>query len=186
MKIVAKVETQLVDTVLPLFGFDISTRTLELDAARRAIAELQISHPDRLTSNVHGEWMSPKNSHLLNENLQPICKLVTDICGQVWSDIYSDGTGDFRDEFYVWQCWTISYGNGGYAASHNHFPAFFSAVIYLDTDEESAPIVFGRADARAAIKNAMYLFPGSMQHHVPLNTGKRTVVALNILKKNPA
>jgi hypothetical protein len=49
----------------------------------------------------------------------------------------------------------------------------------------SAPIVFGKNEARPAIQNAMYLFPGILQHEVPENKGRRIAVAMNILKKNP-
>jgi len=78
-----------------------------------------------------------------------------------------------------------SYGDGGHAASHNHFPCFFSCVLYLESDAESAPIIFGNNTLRPAIKNAVYLFPGVLQHEVPQNKGRRVAIAMNILKKNP-
>lgn len=185
MKLIDKIEVQLVDTQSVLFCFDLSSKTKELNLARVAVQELQKSNPEKRTSNVYGEWLSPKNSHLLNSNLLPLCKLVTDVCAQIWSDIFNNGEGDFTEDFYIWQCWAINYGSGGYAESHNHFPAFFAAVIYLEADEQSAPIVFGNNSAKPSLKNALYIFPGALQHQVPLNHGKRTVVAMNILKKPP-
>lgn len=185
-KLVDKIELQLVEAQSVLFGFDLSSKPAELDLAREAVRELQVSHPDPRTSNVYGEWLSPKNAHVLNPKLQPLCKLVTDICGQIWSDIFNGGEGDFAEDFYIWQCWAVSYGDGGFAKSHNHFPAFFAAVVYLEADEVSAPIVFGNNAARPSTRNALYVFPGALQHAVPLNQGRRVAVALNILKKNPA
>ncbi len=185
MKLVQKIEVQLVDTQSVLFCFDLSTKSIEMNLARLGVIELQISNPEKRTSNVYGEWLSPKKSHLINEKLQPLCKLVTNICGQIWSDIFNGGEGDFTDDFYIWQCWAVNYGSGGYAASHNHFPAFFAAVIYLEADEESAPIIFGNNSSRPSLKNALYIFPGALQHQVPVNNGKRTVLAMNILKKPP-
>jgi hypothetical protein len=185
MKIVDKIDTQFVDSQSVFFGFDLSSRRQELDLAKLGVQELQISHPENRTSNVYGEWMSPKDSHLLNKNLQPICQLVLNICGQIWSDVFENGQRDSSHDFYMWQCWAINYGNGGHAKSHNHFPAFFAAVLYLEADDVSAPIVFGINSVRPALQNALYIFPGALQHEVPVNHGKRIVLAMNILKRNP-
>ena len=185
MKPVEKIEIQLVDTQSLLFGFDLSSQKSQLDLAKIAVNELKVSNPEKRTSNIYGEWHSPMKAHLINEKLQPICKLVTNICGQIWSDVFGNGEGDCSDDFYVWQCWAVSYGNGGYAKSHNHFVAFFAAVLYLEADEVSAPIVFGNNSARPASQNALYIFPGALQHSVPVNSGKRVAIAMNILKKNP-
>jgi len=182
---VAQVELQTVESLTPIFAFDLSSRSYELEKAKLAVNELQITNPEKRTSNVYGEWLSPKNSHQLNSNLLPLCNLALDITNQVWVDVFSGGEGNFRDDFYIWQCWSIVYGQGGYAASHNHFPSFFSCVIYLEADNVSAPIIFGKNEARPAIQNAMYLFPGILQHEVPENKGRRIAVAMNILKKNP-
>lgn len=185
MKLVSTIETQWVPTQSPLFAFDLSSRP-ELALARVAVQELQQSNPELRTSNVYGEWLSPKDSHQRNDKLQPLCRLVTGICGQIWSDVFNGGQGDFSEDFYIWQCWAVSYGQGGFAKSHNHFPAFFAAVVYLEADETSAPIVFGDNTARRSMAGALYVFPGALQHEVPLNQGRRVVVAMNILKRNPA
>lgn len=186
VKPVDKIELQLVETQSVLFGFDLGANRPELELARTGVQELQAAHPEHRTSNVHGEWLGPKDCHLLNDKLQPLCRLVTGICGQIWSDVFGDGSGDFSQDFYVWQCWAIRYGQGGFAKSHNHFPAFFAAVVYLEADEHSAPIVFGHNAARPSVAGALYVFPGALQHAVPLNQGRRVAVAMNILKRNPA
>ena len=185
MKIVDKIEPLLITTQLPIFGFDISSKTEELTYALKAIEELKLSNPEKRTSNVMGEWLSPKDSHLINSNLTPLCKLVTNICSQIWRDLYNNGQGNFQDDFYIWQCWCVEYGNGGFAESHNHLPTFFASVAYLDTDDNSSPIIFGDNSALPCIKNSLYIFPGILQHSVPLNKGKRKIVAMNILKNNP-
>jgi hypothetical protein len=185
MPLTNKVEAHFVASQSLLFAFNLSSFEPQLELAKIAISELKITNPEKRTSNVYGEWLSPKNSHLLNEKLQPLCKLITDICGEIWRDVFSQGQGEFGDDFYIWQCWAISYGNGGYAASHNHFPAFFAAVLYLEADDTSAPIVFGNSTEYRSFPNALYIFPGALQHEVPVNTGKRVVIAMNILKRNP-
>jgi len=187
-KILKNIEPQLVECSLPIFGFDLSSREYELNMARAAIEEMKVSHPDPRTSHVYGEWMSPKNSHHLNEKFKPLCDLVVDISTQIWCDIFLGGKEENAvpsTEFHIWQCWAIEYGDGGFAVSHNHFPSFFSCVLYLESDNESAPIVFGNGTARPAMRNAFYLFPGALQHEVPKNKGRRVAVAMNILKKNP-
>ncbi|WP_394385938.1 hypothetical protein [Roseateles sp. BYS87W] len=186
MRLVDKIQTQLVDTQSVLFAFDLSAQRAALDLAREAVRELQQLHPERRTSNVYGEWLSPKNAHELSPKLQPLCQLVTTLCGQIWHDVFGQGGEHAADEFYVWQSWAVDYGQGGYAESHNHFPAFFAAVVYLEADATSAPIVFGHNAARPSLPNTLYIFPGALQHAVPHNTGRRVVVAMNILKKNPA
>jgi len=187
-KILKNIELQLVENKLPIFGFDLSTREYELNLAREAIAEMKVSHPEPRQSNVYGEWMSPKNSHQLNDKFKPLCDLVINITTQVWCDVFLGGKEPHEvpgTEFRIWQCWAIEYGDGGHAASHNHFPSFFSCVLYLESDAESAPIIFGNNTLRPAIKNAFYLFPGVLQHEVPQNKGRRVAIAMNILKKNP-
>ena len=185
MKIVDKIEALLIPTHLPIFGFDISTKSNELKSALIAIEEIKLSNPEKRTSNVVGEWLSPKNSHIINPKLLPLCKLVTDICAQIWRDIYNNGEGNFQEDFYIWQCWCVEYGDRGFAESHNHLPTFFGAVTYLEVDENSSPIVFGNNSILPCLENSLYIFPGILQHSVPLNKGKRKIVAMNILKKNP-
>ena len=97
---VAKVELQTVESQTPIFAFDLSSRTFELEKAKLAVNELQISNPEKRTSNVYGEWLSPKNSHQLNPNLLPLCNLALDITNQVWVDIFSGGEGNFRKDIY--------------------------------------------------------------------------------------
>lgn len=83
MKPVEKIEIQLVDTQSLLFGFDLSSQKSQLDLAKIAVNELKVSNPEKRTSNIYGEWHSPMKAHLINEKLQLICKLVTNICGQI-------------------------------------------------------------------------------------------------------
>jgi hypothetical protein len=66
---VAQVELQTVESLTPIFAFDLSSRSYELEKAKLAVNELQITNPEKRTSNVYGEWLSPKNSHQLNSNL---------------------------------------------------------------------------------------------------------------------
>jgi hypothetical protein len=182
-KPVNEIVMQSVESFTPLFGFDLTSKTYELQMAREAVYELQMSNPEKRTSNVYGEWMSPKNSHEINAKLQPICDLVVDVSKQIWTDCFRGGQDDLTLDFYVWQCWAIKYGDGGFANSHHHLPSFFSSVIYLESDEESSPIVFGKGSPRPSTRNAMYVFPSILQHEVPTNKGNRVVLAMNIAKR---
>ena len=66
-----KVNMLEVDTKAPIFWLDLTPYSPMLQAAREAIDELRISHPESTPSNVKAIYMSPWKSHLLNEKLHP-------------------------------------------------------------------------------------------------------------------
>jgi hypothetical protein len=63
-----------------------------------------------------------------------------------------------------------------------HYPSDLSAVVYLEADEKSAPIVFGDGLAIQPKPGLLVIFPGILLHEVPENNSKRVVVAMNLQK----
>lgn len=85
--------------------------------------------------------------------------------------------------YFIANCWGAIYEGGDSALKHKHFPADLAAVCYLEADERSAPIVFG--DGRISIQprsGMLIMFPGVLEHEVPLTEGRRVVVAMNLYK----
>lgn len=75
------------------------------------------------------------------------------------------------------------YEGSDYTKRHNHFPSDLSCVIYLEVDENSAPIIFSGRVAVQPKKNLMLMFPGILEHEVPQTTDRRVIVAMNLNKR---
>ena len=72
------------------------------------------------------------------------------------------------------------YEGGDYTKKHCHFPSTFAAVIYIDVDENSAPIVFEDQLTVVPISGSLVVFPALLEHQVPKTDSKRIVIAMNI------
>jgi len=77
----------------------------------------------------------------------------------------------------------MQYEAGDHAVSHNHFPADFSVVIYLDVSDDSSPITFENDLTITPKSGMMIIFPGMINHEVPQTNAKRIVLAMNLHKK---
>jgi len=132
----------LVKNELPIFIFDLSGIKHILNLAHQAIHELRESHPG-VESNVIADYRSPWKSHTLNAKLLPLCDVVSSLTTQVSGEGYTGNRETLGLKVFVNDCWGAIYGEGGYAESHNHHPAAFSAIVYLETDESASPIIFG-------------------------------------------
>ena len=150
-----------------------------MNLAHQAIHELRESHPG-VESNVIADYRSPWKSHTLNAKLLPLCDVVSSLTTQVSGEGYTGNRETLGLKVFVNDCWGAIYGEGGYAESHNHHPAAFSAIVYLETDESASPIIFGHDQMYPATENTLYIFPGHLQHEVNKNTGKRIMVAMNL------
>lgn len=167
---------------LPIFAFDLSTIADRLSLARQAIDELRITHPQSTPSNVKSVYMSPWKSHRLNEKFIPLCESVVAIAREVSKKTLGADLQALNMDLMVTDCWGIIYEQADYTAPHNHFPAEFGCAIYLEADENCAPIVFSKSMAYQPKPNTMVLFPGILEHEVPANAGRRVVVSMNLHK----
>ena len=61
---------------LSVFGCHLHEFPLELQLARDAISELQISHPESTPSNVNAVYMSPWKSHTMNGKFLPLIQIM--------------------------------------------------------------------------------------------------------------
>ncbi|APW43882.1 hypothetical protein [Rhodoferax saidenbachensis] len=177
------VKTMPVDTQLPVFVCDLSSFTVPLQLARQAIDEVRATHPDSTPSNVQATYMSPWQSHALNPRFGPLCHSVVLIAQNCARQIGGARLADLNMDMVVSDCWGALYGPGDLAKPHNHFPADFGAVVYLEAEPGCAPIVFGGRVPVQPVPGTLVLFPGILTHEVPPTAGRRVVVAMNLHKK---
>ena len=82
----------------------------------------------------------------------------------------------------VSDCWGIIYETSDTTRVHNHFPAEYGCAIYLEADEDCAPIIFAGHFKIQPEAGTLVLFPGILNHEVPANNGKRVVLSMNLVK----
>ena len=166
----------------PVFWFSLHEYMDELILARQAIDEVRITHPDSTPSNVMAVYMSPWKSHLLNPKFGPLCHLVTRIGKQVSEEYLKANLAALNLDLQVTDCWGVIYEHSDRTVPHHHYPSDLSAVVYLEADEDCAPIIFGDGVAVNPRPNLLVMFPGILMHEVPENHAKRTVIAMNLQK----
>ncbi len=171
-----------IQTQLPVFWFSLHDYRDELMLARLAIEEVRQTHPDSTPSNVKAVYMSPWKSHLLNPKFGPLCSLVTQIGLQVSEEHLKANLQALNLDLRVTDCWGVIYEHSDHTIPHHHYPSDLSAVVYLEADENCAPIVFGDGVAVTPRPNLLVMFPGILLHEVPENHAKRTVIAMNLQK----
>jgi hypothetical protein len=159
---------------VPYFTIDLSGHSYELDMARKAVNELRATEPG-IDSNVKSVYASPYDSHKRNDKLQPLCRLVTKICGFVTENALGQ-----KLDFSVVNCWTAVYEKNDFTVMHTHWPVLFSAVIYLESDEDSSPLILGNQINVPATKDTMVIFPGWLEHEVCETPTQRVVIAMNL------
>ena len=178
-----QIRTVEVAAETPVFICDLSLIKPQLDLARMAIEELRVSHPDTTPSNVQSVYMSPWHSHLINNKFKPLTDSAVTIAQEVSRTHLSANLPALNMGLVVTDCWGAIYEKSDYTKRHNHFPAEFSCVIYLEVHENSAPIIFSGKLHVQPKPNMMVLFPGILQHEVPATDGRRVVVAMNMNKR---
>ena len=178
-----QIRTVEVAAETPVFICDLSLIKPQLDLARMGIEELRVSHPDTTPSNVQSVYMSPWHSHLINNKFKPLTDSAITIAQEVSRTHLSANLPALNMGLVVTDCWGAIYEKSDYTKRHNHFPAEFSCVIYLEVHENSAPIIFSGKLHVQPKPNMMVLFPGILQHEVPATDGRRVVVAMNMNKR---
>ena len=171
----SKIEFKTVSKELPIFSTNISNHPEVLRLAAEAIYELKQKSPQSIQSNVVANYVSSWTSHLESPKLQPLCSLVLSFCNEISKNYYETDV-----QFKVFNCWGMIYEGGDYTKKHCHFPSTFAAVIYIDVDENSAPIVFENQLTVVPISGSLVVFPALLEHQVPKTDSKRIVIAMNI------
>lgn len=172
-----------VNVQIPVFVCDLSAMSDPFRQASEAVQALRHSHPESTPSNVKALYMSPWKSHLLNPKLDLLCATVVNLARIAARGITGADLSALNVELVVTDCWAAIYESGNSTLRHNHFPAEFAAVAYLEADEDCAPIVFAGSTPIQPRQGMVIIFPGILDHEVPATQGRRTVVAMNLYKK---
>ena len=73
--------------------------------------------------------------------------------------------------------WIAKYGVGDGAISHNHFPALYSFVYFVECPKGSSPLVFTTSGKRIkAEEGKVVIFSGLLHHYVPKNKCEGRIV----------
>ena len=171
-----------INTTLPVFWLHLNDFETELQQARTAIDELRESHPESTPSNVQAVYMSPWKSHTLNDKLNPLVNLTTDIVHESARRFLNTDMSKLNFLLKVTDCWGVIYEQSDKTTPHNHFPADFAVVTYLEAGPNCAPIVFAESIVVTPKPKTMIIFPGMLQHRVPENNDARVIVAMNLNK----
>lgn len=172
-----------INTQMPVFICDLSPMQEALNLAGQALQELQLSHPESTPSNVKAVYMSPWKSHTLNPKLIPLCTVVTNLTRLAGQGISGSDLAALNVSMAVMDCWGAVYQSGDSALRHNHFPADFAAVVYLEAEDGCAPLILSGHAPVQPRPGMLLLFPGILDHEVPVNNGRRVVIAMNLYKK---
>lgn len=169
------IEIQHVEKSMPVFAVNISQFENSLRLAAEAIFEEKEKNPRPMESNVKATYVSDYSSHLVNQKFQPLIDLVLSFCEEISKTYYK-----CELKFKCYNCWGMLYEKDDYTIPHNHFPSTFAAVVYIDIEEESSPIVVEDVLNIVPTKGSLIVFPAILEHEVPKTQGKRMVVAMNI------
>ena len=164
-----------------VFGCSLLDHPHVLQLARQAVDELREKYPDSTPSNVKAVYMSSWKSHLLTDKLAPLIQLVAAKIKEAMKDHLSVDFVALNYELAVADCWCAVYDKSDYTIPHAHNPSDHSAVVYLEMDENSAPIIFNNALVVNPASGTLLFFPGSLLHHVPATEGHRIVVVINFI-----
>lgn len=94
-----------VATELPIFACDLSFVQPQLALARAAIDELRVTHPQSPESNVKAAYMSPWQSHLLNQKMRPLADAAVTIGHEVSKSYLSANLKGLNMDLVVTDCW---------------------------------------------------------------------------------
>lgn len=90
----------------------------------------------------------------------------------------------------VWSCtsiWGAEYTADETAIDHNHYPASWSAIVYVDCPKGSGATWFPLIDRQVKPKDGkICMFPGHLRHSTkPSFCDKRIIISLNIYPNPP-
>jgi len=170
-----QIEFRKVFKELPVFTTNIGQHRQAIEMAAKAIFEERQKNPRRMESNVKADYVSSWGSHLNNPNFQPLIDIVLSLCEEVSKTYFN-----VELKYKIYNCWGMLYEEGDYAVKHSHFPSTFAAVVYLEVEKDSAPIVFEDELTVVPASGSLILFPAILHHEVPKTKGRRMVISMNI------
>ncbi len=158
---------------IKIFYTSIGSEELRINLAKKIIL---IGDVQQRKTNVKAA-MTDWNSHS-DPDFAELVSLVDETVISI-SDEYF-----FRPDI-VWavrSCWGAVYKKGDYTQLHDHYPATWSAVYYVEQPEDGSCLSFSGAKLSLLPQTGnLIIFPGNIEHEVPESTSNhdRVVVAMN-------
>ena len=157
---------------------------------KQVILEHRQNNPESTKSNVKA-WHSSWQTHDENPKFQPLVDRVIDACKFIAAGYYECS----GIEYHVINMWAMMYEKSEHTVKHCHYPSDMSCCYYVDVDSFCAPIIFesiekdGVNDYNNPLtiqpENGMLaVWPGILQHEVPMTKGKRMCISMNANKND--
>ena len=146
---------------------------------KEIIDDYRREHPESSESNIKA-WHSDWKTHEQDARFLPIIDLATDMCEEIVA-LYHQ----VHQQFKVEELWVMQYNEGDHGLNHSHYPYEWAFVYYVDVEPGCSSIIFEDKLEIRPENNMAVLFPSDVQHKIPPNSNsKRTVLSMNIAKKN--
>jgi hypothetical protein len=171
-------EEKVVPTSATIFISDFSENRPLLELSKEAIFEEKIKdNGDSLNSNVRANYVTSYLAHHNNKKFKPLIDLVL----KTANDIICQ-KDNFNMGFSCMNAWGMEYLSGDYALPHKHFhyTPGYSAICYIDVEEDCSPIIFENHTVIRPKPNMFLLFPALVLHYVPKTKSKRILMSYNL------
>ena len=154
----------------------------ELQLAMEGVEDLRKTHSEENKLNLGAVYMSPWDSTKFTLKFYPLLRVILRCIYQACRQQFNSDLLALNFKLRAFQCWSAIYEQGNQTLFHNHFPADFSAICYLQMAGNAAPIILERTIECKIASGGLLFFQGHMNHHVPKTEGLRCVLVANFYK----
>ena len=168
-----KVDTLTAEINLPIYKFSYYVPNI-----LNMVNDYRRNNPTSFNSDSHlSSWRSDWKTHKKDSRFNVLIDFTIETLEQIHKDLFHS-----EREFACIEMWIAQYDKGDHAERHYHYPLDWSAVYYINVEDNTSPIIFGEDIRVQPENNMMLLFPGWLNHRVPKTQGKRTLIAMNFDK----
>ena len=168
-----KVDTLTAEINLPIYKFSYYVPNI-----LNMVNDYRRNNPTSVNSNSHlSSWRSDWKTHKKDSRFNVLIDFTIETLEKIHKDLFHS-----EREFACIEMWIAQYDKGDHAERHYHYPLDWSAVYYINVEDNTSPIIFGEDIRVQPENNMMLLFPGWLNHRVPKTQGKRTLIAMNFDK----
>lgn len=145
----------------------------------KVIADVKVKNPEGFTDSINfNTWQSKWNMETY-----PGFKQIAEIACSTVVEIAQEHFKCAKFAPKILDCWTNVYDQQGGCNSHQHFPATFALVYYVQVPEGSGDIYFPEAEVKLSpTVGQLICFKGDTWHGVEPSVSKenRIIVGINI------
>ena len=168
-----KVDTLTAEINLPIYKFSYYVPNI-----LNMVNDYRRNNPTSVNSKSHlSSWRSDWKIHKKDSRFNVLIDFTIETLEKIHLDLFHS-----EREFACIEMWIAQYDKGDHAERHYHYPLDWSAVYYINVEDNTSPIIFGEDIRVQPENNMMLLFPGWLNHRVPKTQGKRTLIAMNFDK----